>query len=111
MIYLMVMEERAKDLYIHGMICSHLRAMYMDRCWSFLDSEQFIIIFRMSQRSMEQPQHELYPFLRVHLMDAQIDGQVHRNIRPLTVDEKLAIGLMTAGECPLGGTSVNIKAS
>jgi hypothetical protein len=52
---------------------------------------------------MEQLRNELYPFLRVHLTDAQIDGRAHGNRRPLTVDEKLAIGLMTAGGCPLGG--------
>jgi hypothetical protein len=102
MVYLMTMEERSEDSYIRGMIRSHFRAMYMDRRWSFLDTE-FIIIFRMSRRAMEQLRHDLYPFLRVHLTDAQIDGRAHGNRRPLTVDEKLAIGLMTAGGCLLGG--------
>jgi hypothetical protein len=74
----------------------------MDRYSAFLDAE-FIIIFRMSRRSMEQLRHELYPFLRVHLTEAQIEGRAHGNRWPLTVDEKLAIGLMTAGGCPLSG--------
>ena len=33
---------------------------------------------------MEQLRHELYPFLRVHLTDAQIEGQAHGNRWPLT---------------------------
>jgi hypothetical protein len=57
----------------------------------------------MSRRSMEQLRHDLYPFLRVHLTDAQIEGRALGNRRPLTIDEKLAIGLMTAGGCPLAG--------
>jgi hypothetical protein len=73
MVYLMMIEERAQDSYVHGGIRSHFRAMHMDRHWAFLDAE-FIIIFQMSRRSMEQLRHELYPFPRVHLTDAQIEG-------------------------------------
>jgi hypothetical protein len=51
---------------------------------------------------MEQLRHELY-LLSIHLTNDQIEGRAHGNRWPLTVDEKLAIGLMTAGGCPLGG--------
>jgi hypothetical protein len=101
-LHLMMIEERAQESYVRGRIRAHFRAMHMDRYSAFLDAE-FIIIFRMSRRSMEQLRHELYPFLRVHLTEAQIEGRAHGNRRPLTVDEKLAIGLMTAGGCPLSG--------
>jgi hypothetical protein len=99
MVYLMMIEERAQDSYLRGGIRSHFQAMHMDQHWAFLDAE-FIIIFQMSRRSMEQLRHELYPFLRVHLTDAQIEGRAHGNRRPLTIDEKLAMGLMAAGGCP-----------
>lgn len=95
-------EERAEDSYLRGMIRAHFRASYMDRRASFLDVE-FAIIYRMSRRSLEQLRHEMYPYLRVHLSDAQIEGRANGNRRPLTVDEKLGIGVMTAGGCTLGG--------
>jgi hypothetical protein len=47
--------------------------------------------------------HDLYPFLRPHLTDAQIEARAEGNRRPLSVDEKVGIGLMTSGGCTLGG--------
>ena len=52
---------------------------------------------------MELLRNELYPFLKANLSVAQIEGRAHGNRRPLTVDEKVGIGLMTAGGCPIGG--------
>ena len=47
--------------------------------------------------------HDLFPYLRVHLSQQQIEGRAHSNRRPLTVDEKLGIGLITCGGCSLAG--------
>lgn len=102
MVYLEALEETATDSYYRGRIRSRFRSMYFDRHAAFLDAE-FLIIFRMSRRSMEALRHELYPFLMAHLTEEQIEGRSNGNRRPLTVDEKVAIGLMTAGGCPLGG--------
>jgi hypothetical protein len=74
----------------------------MDRQAAFLDAE-FRIMYRMSRRSLERLRHELYPFLRVKLSDAQIEGRAHGNRRPLTIDEKIGIGLMTAAGDSIGG--------
>jgi hypothetical protein len=52
---------------------------------------------------MEHLWHDLYPYLRVHLSQQQIEGRAHSNRRPLTVDEKLGIGLVTCGGCSLAG--------
>lgn len=52
---------------------------------------------------MEELRQRMCPFLIPHLSEANIQGRAHGNRRPLTVDEKLGIGLMTAGGCPLGG--------
>jgi hypothetical protein len=52
---------------------------------------------------MENLRHDLFPYLRVHLSQQQIEGRAHSNRRPLTVDEKLGIGLITCGGCSLAG--------
>lgn len=102
LLYLIVMEERNEDSYVRGLIRSYFRGYYMDRQSAFLDCE-FRIIYRMSRRSLEQLRHDLYPYLRPRLTDAQIEGRARSNRRPLSVDEKIGIGLMTAGGCTLGG--------
>ena len=102
LIYLHEREERAEDSYIRGMIRAHFRREHMDRRACFLDHE-FKVIYRMSRRAMELLRHELYPYLKTKLSDAQIMGRSQANRRPLTVDEKLGMGLMAAGGCPTGG--------
>lgn len=102
LLHLTETEERNEDSCIRGLIRSHFRESYMDRQSAFLDVE-FRIIYRMTRRSMENLRHDLYPYLRVHLTQQQIEGRAHGNRRPLTIDEKLGIGLVTCGGCSLAG--------
>ncbi len=104
LLYLLEEEIQNEDSHIHGLIrsyfCGHY--IYMDRQSAFLDVE-LRIIYQMSRRSMDHIHHDLYPFLRPHLTDAQIEeARAEGNRRRLSVDEKLGIGLMTAGGCTLG---------
>jgi hypothetical protein len=52
---------------------------------------------------MEQLRNELYPFLCPNLSEANVVGRCKSNRRPLSVDEKVVIGLMVAGGCPISG--------
>lgn len=64
---------------------------------------EFVTVFRMPPHAMEELRNMLYPFLKPHLSEANIAGRQNSNRRPLTVDEKVALGLMGAGGCTLGG--------
>jgi hypothetical protein len=59
----------------------------------------------MSPTKMEQLRHELYPFVKPNLLEANMLGQQSSNHHwPLSVDEKIMIGLMiVAGGCPISG--------
>ena len=91
--------------------CSHerchwrcqLRDLLHQRRSSLLTTE-FVTVFRMSPHAMERLTNALkYPFLVPSLSEANITGRQDSNRRPLTVDEKISIGCIGVGGCPLGG--------
>ena len=96
------MDERAAASYARSLIRSAFRATYVHRCDALLESE-WVTIFRMKRSSMENLRNKLYPYLAVHLSELNVEGRSHGNRRPLSVDEKLGIGLMTAGGCSMAG--------
>ena len=61
------------------------------------------MVFCMSPSAMEQLRHELYPFLRPNLVKANVLGRCNSNCQPLSVDEKVIIGLMVARGCSISG--------
>jgi hypothetical protein len=96
------MAERARNSYERSRTRCALRDTLTERHTSLISTE-FIMVFRMSPTAMEQLRHELYPFLRPNLSEANILGRRNSNRRPLSVDEKVMIGLMVAGGCPISG--------
>jgi hypothetical protein len=70
---------------------------------SSLLSTEFIIVFRILPSAMEQLRHELYPFLRPNLSKTNVLGRCNSNHWPLSVDEKVMIGLMVARGCSILG--------
>ncbi len=95
-------EDRAVASYERSIIRSNFRSSFMDRCGSLIDTE-FICIFRMKRSSMERLRGLLFPFLKSNLSVAVISGRSKGNRRPLSVDEKICIGLMAYGGCTIGG--------
>jgi hypothetical protein len=75
----------------------------LTKCRTSLLTTEYITMFRMSPTKMEQLRHELYPFVKPNLLEANMLGQQSSNHWPLSVDEKIMIGLMTAGGCPMSG--------
>jgi hypothetical protein len=99
---MMMMDERAQKSYKRCKARCALRDTLTERRTSLLTTE-YITVFRMSPTEMEQLRHELYPFLKPNLSEANMLGRQSSNRRPLSVDEKIMIGLMTAGGCPMSG--------
>lgn len=97
-----VREERAAASYARSLIRSQYRASLPERVGSFIDTE-FKCIFRMTPAAMEALRNQLYPFLAVRLSQANIEARSKGNRRPLTVDEKVCLGLMFGGGVTLGG--------
>lgn len=95
-------KERAEASLERGRSRASARALYIDRCCTFNDTE-WIIIFRMSTRATELLYRALYPYLNVNLSDSNIAGRRNSNRNPLTVTEKLHLGLMVAGGSTIGG--------
>jgi hypothetical protein len=52
---------------------------------------------------MEQLRNELYPFLCPNVSEANVVVRCRSNRWPLSIDEKVMIGLMVAGGCPISG--------
>jgi DDE superfamily endonuclease len=95
-------DERAYLSFRRAAIRAAFRSEHMDRCDALVDTE-WVCIFRMKRSSMEELRHILYPYLKVRLHDAIIQARHGGNRRPLSVDEKLGMGLMIAGGCTMGG--------
>lgn len=96
------MLDRAECSYERCHTKCMLRDLLDRRCASLVVTE-YITVFRMPPHAMEQLRNELYPFLKPNLSEANIAGRQDSNRRPLTVDEKVAIGCMGIGGCSLGG--------
>lgn len=94
--------ERAECSYDRCHWRCQLRDIFYHRRNSLMKTE-FITVFRMSPHAMEELRNKLYPYLKPRLSEANIVGRQNSNRRPLTVDEKVALGCMGAGGCTLGG--------
>jgi hypothetical protein len=96
------MVERAENSYKRCQARCALRDTLIERGSSLLETD-FITVFRMSPSAVEHLRNKLYPLLRPNLSEDNIRGRCNSNRRPLTVDEKVMIGLMVAGGCPISG--------
>ena len=94
--------ERAGKSYARSISRTGYRLSFMDRCGSLIDTE-YVCIFRMKRSAMETLHHSLFPFLQVRLSANNVAGRRRGNRRPLTVDEKICLGLMYMGGCSIGG--------
>lgn len=99
---LTTMVEQAENSYERCQARCALRDTLTQRGSSLLATD-FKIVFRCSPSAMEQLRNELYPFLCPNLSEANVLGRCNSNRRPLSVDEKVMIGLMVAGGCPISG--------
>lgn len=96
------MIERAENSYKRCQARCALRDTLTERGSSLLKTD-FIIVFRMSPSAVEHLRNKLYPLLRPKLSQDNTRGRCKSNRRPLSVDEKVMIGLMVAGGCPISG--------
>jgi hypothetical protein len=94
--------ERAENSYERCQARCAFRDTLLERRSSLLATD-FKTVFQCSQSAMEQLRNELYPFLCPNLSEANVVGRCKSNRRPLSVDEKVMIGLMVAGGCPISG--------
>jgi len=92
-------EHARAESYARGSVRSRHRTDLPSRLGNLTQTE-CKCIFRMTASAMEDLRNQLFPFLRVQLPDNVIVGRAAGNRRPISVDEKICVGLLIMG----GGT-------